>query len=62
MAESLPDHDQDSLAAMILAEMEDEARWTENFRTSPETLKRMALRAKAEHQAGETTPADELLG
>ena len=62
-AEALPDSDQDALAALVIAEIESEARWDELFaRPESETLlAKMAADAMREHDAGRTRPLDKLL-
>lgn len=63
-AEALPESDQDALAALLLAEIESEARWDELF-SRPESerlLARMAAEAMRDHDAGRARPLDELLG
>jgi hypothetical protein len=57
-ARTLPDAEQDAIAASILAEIEDERRWTETFERSPEFLAELAREALAEHRAGRTLPLD----
>ena len=63
-AEALPETDQDALAAVILAEIESEARWDALF-ARPESdavLARMAAEAMREHDAGQSRPLADLLG
>jgi hypothetical protein len=55
-AQSLPDDEQDALAAIILNEIDDEHRWAAAFRRSPEVLAELAAEALAEHRAGRTLP------
>ncbi len=50
---------QDELAALLLAEMEDEARWNESFAGSQDVLEKLADEALEEHKRGETRPFDE---
>lgn len=50
-ARSLPDREQDEIAAIILAEIEDERRWTELFERSPDVLEALAREALAEDRA-----------
>lgn len=57
-ASALPESEQDALAAVILADMEDERRWNEAFTNSQELLAELAAEARAEHQAGRTLPLD----
>jgi len=57
-ASALPEAEQDALAATILAELEDERRWTEAFSHSHDLLAELAAEARAEHHAGRTLPLD----
>ncbi len=57
-ARELPDEEQDALAALILAEIEDEARWDEAFAGSQDLLARMADEAMQEHRADHTRDLD----
>jgi hypothetical protein len=54
-ASRLPEPEQDALAAMLLAEIESERRWTESFEKSQDLLSELAAEARAEHAAGKTT-------
>jgi hypothetical protein len=51
-ARKLPDVEQEAIAALILAEIEDEQRWEESFRQSPDKLKALADRAAEQVRAG----------
>ncbi len=51
---------QDELAAWLLAEMEDEARWAKSFAESQGALAKLADEALDEHRRGETRPLEEL--
>ena len=51
---------QDELAAWLLAEMEDEARWAKSFAESQDALAKLADEALDEHRRGETRPLEEL--
>ncbi len=51
---------QDELAAWLLAEMEDEARWAKSFAESQDALAKLAEEALEEHRRGETRPLEEL--
>jgi hypothetical protein len=51
---------QDELAAWLLAEMEDEARWDKSFAESRDSLKKLADEALEEHRRGETRRLEEL--
>ncbi len=55
---ALPECEQDSLAALILEELEDEARWQSKFANSQDLLARLAAEAMAEDRAGKTRPLD----
>jgi hypothetical protein len=57
-ATALPDAEQDALAAAILADLEDERKWTEAFANSQGLLAELAEEAHADHLAGRTTPLD----
>lgn len=58
----LPDVEQEAIAALILAEIEDEHRWEESFARSPDKLKALADRAAEQVRAGRCRTAgfDEL--
>ncbi|HLT48674.1 MAG TPA: hypothetical protein VK002_15675 [Rubricoccaceae bacterium] len=59
-ARALPEDQQNALAALILEEIEDEARWDETL-ARPESqalLARMAEEAMSEHRAGKTRELD----
>lgn len=58
---SLPQEEQDAIAAQILAELEDEAVWSRGFASSREKIRRLADEALAEHRKGKTRPLDDLL-
>jgi hypothetical protein len=55
---SLPEEEQDAIAAQVLAELEDEAAWTKQFAGE---LRRLAKEALSEHRQGETHPLDDLV-
>ncbi len=48
----LPETEQDAIAALILEELEDEARWDKAFAQSHDVLAELAGAALAEDQAG----------
>jgi len=52
-AESLSERDQEALAAIIEAEISDEARWQSRFAETPATLNKIAERAKRQYDAGQ---------
>lgn len=56
LARDLPPERQDSLAALMLAEMESERRWDAQFAAGPDLLARLAGGALAEFERGETRP------
>ncbi|WP_315790134.1 hypothetical protein [Fischerella sp. JS2] len=55
---TLPASEQDAIAAMILAELEDEVRWDATFAKSQDALAKLAAEAMAEHRAGKTQELD----
>lgn len=55
-ASKLPQEEQDSFAAMMLAELASERRWTEAFSKSQEGLAALAEEALAEFRDGKTEP------
>jgi hypothetical protein len=57
-ASALSEADQDALAAAILADIEDERRWSESFAASQDLLAELAEEARDEHAAGRTLPLD----
>jgi hypothetical protein len=54
----LPANDQDATAAMILEELENEARWDTTFAKSQDALAKFAAEAMAEYRAGKTQKLD----
>jgi hypothetical protein len=62
-AATLPPEDQDALAALLLAEIDDARGWDERFADarSPTALERLAAEAVAEDEAGLTEPLQALL-
>lgn len=57
-AAALPDDQQDALAALLLDEIEDDARWDASFARSADALTALAAEAMVEHRAGETEDLD----
>ncbi len=59
-ARRLPEEAQDALAALLLAEIDDEAQWDAAFSRpeSHDVLARLAAEARAEHEAGRTLDLD----
>jgi hypothetical protein len=54
---TLPSNEQDSLAAILLAEMESERLWKDKFEsTTDDQWQRMADMVRQEIAAGDTTP------
>lgn len=51
-------HEQDTMAAIMLEELEDEVRWQEKFAQSQDVLAKLAAEAMAEDQAGKTQELD----
>ena len=49
---------QDAIAALILAELEEEQRWNDSFTRSPNLLAKLAAEAMAEHRSGKTQELD----
>jgi hypothetical protein len=58
----LPDVEQEAIAALILAEIEDDRQWEEAFARSPDKLKALADRAEQQVRSGQCRTAgfDEL--
>jgi hypothetical protein len=58
---TLPDDEQDAIAARLLAEMEDEQTWKAQFEsTTDNQWDRMAEMVRQEIAAGDTTPLAEV--
>ena len=53
---ALPQPEQDAIASLVLAELEDEQRWERALAKSGRALKRLADEAAAEHRARKTKP------
>ncbi|NCQ71505.1 MAG: hypothetical protein GPI97_21010 [Microcystis aeruginosa W13-16] len=49
---------QDAIASLILAELEEEQRWDDSFARSPNLLAKLAAEAMAEHRSGKTQELD----
>jgi hypothetical protein len=49
---------QDAIASLILAELEEEQRWDDSFTRSPNLLAKLAAEAMAEHRSGKTQELD----
>ncbi|HEY3827299.1 MAG TPA: hypothetical protein VGL82_22250 [Bryobacteraceae bacterium] len=59
--ESLPQSEQDAIAARIMEALDDEVAWERSFRDRTASLQSMAQEAMEEHRLGETRPLDELI-
>ena len=57
-ARKLPDAEQDAIGAIILEELEDEARWEQAFAKSQDALAKLAAEAMEEDGRGETKELD----
>ena len=55
---NLSNSQQDSIAAIILEELEDDACWDAKFASTQDLLGRMSDVAMDEHRAGKTLPLD----
>jgi len=55
-ASRLPEHDQDAIAELVLAELASEERWSELFKGSQDVLAGLAEEALADYRAGKTKP------
>jgi len=54
----LPEEQQNAIAAIILEEIEDEARWDAAFSRSHDVLDRLAAEAEEEDRRGQTRDLD----
>ncbi len=54
----LSKEDQDTIAAIILEEIEDEVKWQKSFANSQDMLAAMAAEAMTEYDAGKTEELD----
>ncbi|HEX5760481.1 MAG TPA: hypothetical protein VF121_14945 [Thermoanaerobaculia bacterium] len=54
MSSKLPDDTQDRVAARLLEELADEAKWDAAFAVSAERLEKLAAEALEEYRAGRT--------
>lgn len=52
----LPEDEQETIASLMLEEIQAERGWNERFAKSESKLSELARRAKAQHATGETTP------
>jgi hypothetical protein len=55
---ALNETEQDQFARWILAELDDEHRWDEQFASSMDVLEELAAEARAEYRSGKTQPLD----
>lgn len=55
---NLPESEQDTIAAIILEELEDETKWDKSFTNSQDLLANLADEAMEEYTAGETKELD----
>lgn len=55
---ALPDEQQDSIAALILEELESDRRWNEAFVRSSDMIANLSAEAMAEYRAGKTQVID----
>ena len=53
---TLPEQEQDALAAILLAVVESEERWTTTFAQTQDLLAELAGESRTEHAAGKTRP------
>jgi hypothetical protein len=53
-----PISEQDSIAALILEELNDDNRWDESFARSPDLLAKLAAEGMTAHRAGKTQELD----
>jgi len=56
--QTLSTDQQDAIATLILAELEEEKRWNDSFTRSPNLLAKLAAEAMAEHRSGKTQELD----
>ena len=54
----LPEAEQDTIASLILEELDAEEEWNRKFAASADVLSRLAKQALAEHREGKTLPLD----
>jgi hypothetical protein len=55
-ASRLPEDEQETIACLMLEEMDAERGWDERFARSESKLAELARRARAQHARGETAP------
>ena len=54
--ERLPEDEQETIACLMLEEIQAERGWERRFAKSESKLAELARRAKAQHASGQTTP------
>lgn len=54
----LPDAEQDAIAKIVMDEVSADRRWDEVLAKSPEKLRKLADKAWAEHEAGQSQELD----
>jgi hypothetical protein len=59
-AAALPFERQETIAAIVLEEIEAEDRWQRSFTRSQDVLSKLAAEALAEDEQGRTLPMDEM--
>ncbi len=57
-AASLPEDEQDTIASLILDELEDDAAWRRRFAASQDTLARLATETRDEIASGDVEDGD----
>jgi len=57
-ARKLPPEEQDTVGAIILEEIADEARWAEKYAATQDVLENLAEEALEELEAGRATPLE----
>ena len=58
LASKLSPEEQDALASLIMAEIEDDRRWDAAFGASQPALEKLAQEALEEYRSGRTTPLE----
>jgi hypothetical protein len=57
-ARELPEAEQNAIAQIVIDEIESERRWDELLAKSPEKLRKLANRDRAEHESGGSQELD----
>ncbi len=55
-ARALDAAEQDAIAALVLAELDDEVAWDQAFEVGRDAIVELAARARLQHRRGETEP------